>query len=191
MNRKKKPALLNRIARFLLDIQDVQKADATASGEPFVVFVLADAKEAYIDADGYATLDDKQMPAGEHPLSNGAILVIDEQGQFVDTHEASEKKTNPEDAKAPEALRRRKSHKLSEMEPKTAEAVKAKIAEMQAVIDELTTMLEETQGQVEALRRRTPSTRPAAQKASTVSTKDMTSSERMAYALTQTMNRRK
>lgn len=190
MDKKKRTPLLGRLARFLLDIEAVQKADATQSGQPFVVFVLADGKEVYIDPDGFATLNEEQMPAGDHPLANGNILVVDEQGQFVDTHTSSEKKTNPAEALPPQTLRRR-SHRLSDIEPKTAEAVKAKIAEMQILIDDLTAMLQQTQGQVEELRRRTPSARPQVQRTSIKSTIDMTSSERMAFALNQTINRRK
>lgn len=198
---KKKTTLLGKIKKFLLDIEAVQKADVTGSGEAFVVFVLADGKEVYIDQDGFATLDEEQMPAGEHKLANGNLLVVDEEGQFVETKEPSGKNTNPDEAKAPETLRRRaaRGHRLTDFEPKTIEAVKAKIAEMQTIIDELTQaladaqgMLETTQGQVDELRRRTPSARPAMQASAHRRTaSEMTTAERMAAALNQTIQRRR
>ena len=201
MNKKKpKQTLLGRIAYMLLNIEAVQKADTTASGTPYVVFVLADSKEAYIDEDGFATLDGEQMPAGEHKLANGKLLVIDEQGQFVETREASQTKTNPEETKAPQALKSGKEKQtFAGFEPKTAEALKAKIAEMQETIEQLTTalhdaqsMLENTKGQVEEMRKKTPSTRPAVQLSGTVKPiNEMTTAERMAATLNQTINRRK
>ena len=196
MNKPRKQTLLGRIRKMLLDIETVQKSDATASGEPFVVFTLADGKEIYVDQDGYATLNEEQAPAGEHNLANGNILTIDEEGNFVDTHEASAGQTKPDEKTAPEALRRmRNRQRLAEFEPKTAEALKAKIAEMQATIDELLTALTDAQSlldgkeqQVEELRRKTPSVRPMAQlSAQAVSTKDLTTAERMALALNQTL----
>lgn len=200
MNNKKKekPTLLGKVLNFLLDINAVQKADGTTSGTPYVVFVLSDSKKAYVDEDGFATLDDEQMPAGEHVLANGNLLVIDEQGQFVETREPSEDKTKPEDTKAPQAMRRKGKQKLSGFDPKTTEAVKAKIAEMQQTIEQLTKALEEaqglledTKGQVEELRKKTPSARPAVQLSATKDVSEMTTAERMAVALNQTINRRK
>lgn len=196
MNKPRKKTLLGRIANMLLDIESVQKSDATASGEPFVVFTLADGKEIYVDQDGFATLDEEQAPAGEHNLANGNILTIDEQGNFVDTHQASANPTKSDEAIAPEALRRmRTRQRLADFEPKTAEALKAKIAEMQATIDDLSkalddaqTMLDGKEQQVEELRRKTPSVRPVAQRsAQNLSSKNLTTAERMALALNQTL----
>jgi hypothetical protein len=203
MNEKKKKVkqtLLGRIANMLLDIDAVEKADATASGTAYVVFVLADGKEAYVDADGFATLDGEQMPAGEHKLSNGNLLVVDENGQFAETREASGNKTNPEETKAPETLRKKSAgQKLSGFDPKTTEALKAKIAEMQSTIEQLSQALEEANGmlkdtkqQVEEMRRRTPSAHPAVQLSGNhKAPAEMTTAERMAVALNQTISRRK
>ena len=198
---KKKPTLLGKIMNFLLDIEDVRKSDMTNSGEAFVVFVLADGKEVYVDQDGFATLDEEQMPAGEHNLANGNILVVDNEGQFVETKEPSAKNTNPDAAKAPEALRKgkKRAHKLADFDPKTMEALKAKIAEMQSTIDQLTQsladaqgMLEETQGQVEELRKKTPSAHPLVQHSQlSKPVTEMTTAERMAVALNETIQRRK
>lgn len=91
-----KQSLMRKLSKLFLDIRQVQKADATASGQTYLVFTLADGTEVYVDQDGFATLDDEQMPAGEHALANGNILVIDEQGQFVETKIGnSELKENP------------------------------------------------------------------------------------------------
>ena len=199
MNKKRpKQSLLGRLTRMLLDIEAVTKADTTASGTPYVVFVLADGKEAYVDEDGFATLDGEQMPAGEHKLANGNLLIVDEQGQFTETREPSQDKTQPGEEKAPQALKR-KGQKLSEFDPKTAEALKAKIAEMQETINSLTgsldeaqKMLEDTKGQVEEMRRKTPSAHPATHLSGTTKIAgEMTTAERMAMALNQTINRRK
>lgn len=201
MNEKKKSkqTLLRRIASMLLDIDAVQKSDATTSGEAYVLFVLADGKEVYVDQDGFATMDEEQMPAGEHKLADGNLLVIDEQGQFVETKEASGNKTQPEDSQAPQTLRRNgKKHSLAGFDPKTAEALKAKIAEMQSTIDQLTKalgeaqgMLENTKSEVEEMRKKTPSAYPAIQLSGSKILSEMTTAERMAVALNQTINRRK
>lgn len=200
MNKKKRKesTLLGKISRFLLDLDSVTAADTTASGVPYVVFVLGDGKEAYVDEDGFVTLEGEQMPAGDHQLANGNLLVVDEQGQFVETREPSEDKTKPEESKAPQAMRRNRKQKLaSNLEPKTGEALKAKIAEMQQTIEQLTqaldeaqSMLEDTKGQVEEMRRRTPSARPAVQLNVQKPVGEMSTAERMAMALNQTIKRR-
>lgn len=199
MNKKKRKesTLLGKISRFLLDIDTVTGADATASGTPYVVFVLADGKEAYVDQDGFATLDGEQMPAGEHKLANGNLLVVDDQGQFTETREPSGDKTKPEDAKGAQAMRRTRKHNFAEFDPKTASALKAKITEMQDTIEQLTaalteaqSMLEDTKGQVEEMRRKTPSARPAVQLHTNKPVGEMTTAERMAMTLSQTIRRR-
>lgn len=198
-NKKSKPSLLERLTGLLLSIEDVQKKDATASGETFVVFVLADGKEVYIDQDGFATQNEEQMPAGEHKLGNGNILVIDDQGQFVETKEASATTAKPKDAQGEQTLRRRNRQRMAEVKPEFIEALKSKLVEMQATIEELTKSLEEAsasasaaKNEAEALRRRLPSTRPAVPKASAQqSVKDMTTAERMAVALSESLYRKR
>lgn len=59
--------------------------DETDSGEPFLAFELADGGEVHVDADGFATLDGEQMPAGDHALADGNVLVIDADGNMVIT----------------------------------------------------------------------------------------------------------
>lgn len=189
MNKQKK-TLLDKLASLLLSTDDVQGKDSTGSGEAYVLFVLADGKEVYVDQDGFATLDDEQMPAGEHTLADGNLLVIDQDGQFVETQQVSEKATNPKEAVAPQTMAKRT--RLQEFEPKTAQAVKAKIAEMQGIIDELTkaladaqAMIEDTKSEVEEMKKKTPSTQPLKQKLSLATKAEMSNAERIAYALNQ------
>ncbi|NDV69282.1 XkdF-like putative serine protease domain-containing protein [Dysgonomonas sp. 25] len=202
-NRKQKKTLLRRIAHLLLGIEDVKKRDTTDSGEPFIIFILADGKEVYVDQDGFATMDEEQMPAGEHKLANGNLLVIDEKGDLVETRPAADAISNPDSQSAPEALRRY-YRQLAEQplddEPEEAqpadpkgksELLKAKIAEMQKAIDELSAALEEASKQVETLRRQTPSARPAVQRQSAADQLSMSTAERMAVALNETLQRRK
>lgn len=194
---KKKPTLLKRIARMLLDIETVSKSDVTASGEPYIVFVLSDGKEIYVDQDGFATLDEEQAPAGDHNLADGNILVIDEQGQFVETHEVSEKTSNPQEATAPQTLGRKRQY-FSEIDSKTAGSLKDKIAEMQTTIDQLSkaledaqSLLESTKGEVEEMRRKTPSAQPVTQRMfSNRTSAQLTTADRMALALNQTISRK-
>lgn len=195
---KRKPTLLGRLANLLLDIEDVQKKDATTSGEAFVVFVLADGKEVFIDQDGFATLEDEQMPAGEHKLANGNLLVIDAQGQFIETKVAVLKTTNPDQATPKQTLGSQKT-KPADVKPEFVDALKAKIAEMQQTIDEMNEALDQAQGsakkakeEVEKLRRRMPSAYPAYQAAHVQKVaKDMTAAERMAVALSESLYRKK
>lgn len=189
MNNQKK-TLLNKLADLILGTEDVQRKDSTKSGEAYVLFVLSDGKEVYVDQDGFATLDEEQMPAGEHKLADGNLLVIDKDGQFVETQQVAEKNTKPKDAVAPQTMRKRV--RLQEFEPKTAQAVKAKIAEMQGIIDELAqaltdaqSMIEDTKQEVEEMRKKTPSAQPLKQKLSFTSTSPMSNAERMAFALNQ------
>ena len=203
MNKKKRTTLLGKIANLLLDIEAVKRADATQSGQPYVLFTLADGQEIYVDEDGFATLDNEQAPAGEHKLANGSLLVVDAQGQFVETKQGSDAAHKPAAAPAadtptgtsiaPEVLHNRKQ-RLAAFDPKTSEALKAKIAEMQATIDDLATaltaaqsLLEGTQDQVEELRRRTPSVRPVHQVAAATPQRlgELTAAQRLALALNQ------
>lgn len=194
MNRKK--SILDRLASLLLSTEDVIKKDATQSGEPYVLFVLADGKEVYVDQDGFATLNEEQMPAGEHQLADGSILVINEEGLFVETKAPSEKKEKSKEATAPQTMR--KHIKLQDFEPKTAEAVKAKIAAMQDIIDELAAALDEanqmidnTNTEIDELRKRTPSAQPLKQKNIFHSPENLSMAQRMAVVLNQTIDRRK
>lgn len=72
------------------DLADEAKKDETNSGEPMLAFELADGGEVLVDSEGYATLDGETMPAGEHQLTDGNFIVIDDSGALVVTQEDSE-----------------------------------------------------------------------------------------------------
>lgn len=67
------------------DLVDEATKDEVDAGEPFLIFDLADGGEVWVDADGFATLDGEQMPAGEHALADGNFIVIDDEGNLVVT----------------------------------------------------------------------------------------------------------
>jgi len=155
-------------------IESVEIKDETDSGETFVEFVLSDGQIVLVDVDGFATMDGEQMPAGEHKLSNGNILVIDENGNFVETKEVSEASTDPEEATAAQTLRIQK-HNLAKqkakinleetaVETEDIETLKAKIAELEAKIAELSGLAQEAQTEVAELRKQIPSATPVVQK---------------------------
>lgn len=195
MNRQKK-TLLDRLASLLLSTEDVQRKDSTKSGEAYVMFTLADGNEVYVDQHGFATIDGEQAPTGEHKLADGNLLIVDENGQFVETVQASGKTDKPSESVAPQTLRKR--IRLQEFEPKTAQAVKAKIAEMQGIIDELTqaladaqSMIENTKSEVEEMRKRTPTAQPAKHRTTLSTPAEMSNAERMAHTLNMRMSKRK
>ncbi len=200
--RNKKPGtLLSRISQFFLDIQAVEKADSTSSGTAYVLFTLADGKEVYIDADGFATLDDEQLPAGEHPLADGNILVVDDQGQFIETKEAATTTSNPSQATAPETLRRSNRHQLEDQiapQPEdeaptggeSTEILKQKIADLEAKLAELANLAKEANTEVQKLRSQTPSSMPTTAMAACRRLSEMKRYEQMAQALSMTIRSR-
>lgn len=198
---KKTGSLLSRISQFFLDIQAVEKADSTSSGTTYVLFTLADGKEVYIDADGFATLDDEQLPAGDHPLADGNILVVDDQGQFIETKEAATATSNPSQATAPETLRKVNHHQLEDQiapqpedeEPtdsESTEILKQKIADLEAKLAELANLAKEANTEVQKLRSQTPSSMPATAMAACRRLSEMKRYEQMAQALSMTIRSR-
>lgn len=117
----------------LVDVADVDEVDA---GEPYLIFELADGGEVWVDAEGFATLDGEQMPAGEHALADGNFIVIDDAGNLVVTQEEAE----GAEAEVPEvALRKAKARGkavLMAMNGK-ADPKAAKIANLEKQIAEL------------------------------------------------------
>lgn len=216
MNKKDKQTLPGKIARFFFNIDAVRNNDSTKSGTAYVTFRLADGKEAYVDADGFATIEGEQMPAGDHFLADGNILVIDEQGQFIETKEPSSKKKDPEEAVAPQTLQRKIKRQFdairkqdgtapeTEDEPQPAQPANpsdelaAKIAELEAIVeamqkqlDELAKSAEGAKSEVEELRKTTPAGFPLTHKHRNA--KDYTKlphTERMAASLSLQMQRR-
>lgn len=69
------------------DIVEEADKDEVDAGDPYLIFELADGGEVWVDADGFATLDGEQMPAGEHALADGNFIVIDDSGMLVVTQE--------------------------------------------------------------------------------------------------------
>lgn len=92
------PAFFRNIAAFLEGdsvasaeaVADVAKDDETDSGEPFLIFTLADSTEIFVDEDGFCTIDGEQAPAGNHTLDDGNVIVIDDAGLMVVTTEDAE-----------------------------------------------------------------------------------------------------
>lgn len=117
----------------LVDVADVDEVDA---GEPYLIFELADGGEVWVDAEGFATLDGEQMPAGEHALADGNFIVIDDAGSLVITQEEAE----GAEAEVPEvALRKAKARGkavLMAMNGK-ADPKAAKIANLEKQLAEL------------------------------------------------------
>jgi chromosome segregation ATPase len=170
-------------------------------------FTLKDGKTVKVDDTGYATLDGEQTPAGEHPLADGNILVIDENGNFVETKEAATSNANPDEATAAETLKRKqklaeekKKHLKQKLEENNADPsivadLEAKIAEMQNTIDTLTKALEDATKTVEEvkevaeeLKKKTPSAHPAIPPV--VDMSKMSPTDRMAHAASLAMQRK-
>lgn len=198
---KKTGTLLSRISQFFLNIQAVEKADSTSSGTAYVLFTLADGKEVYIDADGFATLDDEQLPAGDHPLADGNILVVDDQGQFIETKEAATTTSNPSQTTAPEILKRVNRHQLEDQivpqpedeestDGESTEILKQKIADLETKLAELANLAKEANTEVQKLRSQTPSSMPATAMAACRRMSEMKRYEQMAQALSMTIRNR-
>lgn len=176
MNKKSKTtALLSRISRFFLDIQSAEKADSTSSGIAYLIFTLADGKEVYVDKDGFTTLDGEQLPAGEHPLSDGNILVVDEDGQMIETKESSVKNNDPEQATAPESLQTAGKESV--------ETLKKKIADLESKLSELAILAQEANSEIQTLRKHTPSSLPVSTARKSRKHTEMKRYEQMAQAL--------
>lgn len=176
MNKKSKTtALLSRISRFFLDIQSAEKADSTSSGIAYLIFTLADGKEVYVDKDGFTTLDGEQLPAGEHPLSDGNILVVDEDGQMIETKESSVKNNDPEQATAPESLQTAGKESV--------EALKKKIADLESKLSELAILAQEANSEIQTMRKHTPSSLPVSTARKGRKHTEMKRYEQMAQAL--------
>lgn len=210
--------LASGISKTMLeDIEAIESNDTTDSGNAYVEFVLKDGQTIKVDDTGYATLDGEQMPAGEHPLANGNILVIDEEGQFVETKESSATKTNPDEATAPETLKRNQSLERERVKYMTSKqklanenvdvaSLQSKISELEGVISGLTATIEEltskaneaeakveeAQTEIAEMKKKTPTSNPVVQSDKEIE-RDMTKlshTERMAIALSQSMLRK-
>jgi len=117
----------------------VAATDEADSGTPFLIFTLADGTEVSVDEDGFATMDGEQVPAGEHALDDGNILVIDDAGLMVVTTDEVEA-VEPEAAAAAlkaAAVERGKALLSKQKAPAKPDPNAAKIALLQAQIAKL------------------------------------------------------
>lgn len=204
MNKHKKTSLLSKIGKFLMDIEDVQRTDATDSGENVRIYQLYDGKEVIVDEDGFATIDNEQAPSGEHKLYDGNTLVIDEAGQFVEVKPSAVAVTTPvEVVPAPVDVPAENPAQLAEETPVEdvpatetpttdidVEAViaelKTKVAELEAKIAELEGTVTEKDTEITEMKKVTPSVSPVVPTALNTNTKSfekMTRAEQIAYAL--------
>lgn len=119
------------------DLVDEAAKDEVDAGDPFLVFELADGGEVWVDADGFATMDGEQMPAGEHALSDGNFLIIDDSGMMVVTQPEADgvepDVAAAELAKKTKMAKARAKQYLSKMGGKEAQIarLKAQIAELE------------------------------------------------------------
>lgn len=204
MTKHKKTSLLSKIGKFLMDIEDVQRTDATDSGENVRIYQLYDGKEVMVDEDGFATIDNEQAPSGEHKLYDGNTLVIDDAGQFVEVKPSAVAVTEPAEAvPAPVDVPNENPAQLSaetEEEKKEDESVevdvdavmaenealKAKVAELEAKIAELEGSVAEKDTEITEMKKVTPSVSPVVPTALNAIAKPfekMTRAEQIAYQL--------
>lgn len=201
MNKHKKTSLLNKIGKFLLDIEDVQRTDVTDSGENVRIYQLYDGKEVIVDEDGFATIDNEQAPSGEHKLYDGNTLVIDEAGNFVEVKPSAIAVTTPTEAvPAPIDTPAANPAQLAEEVPVEEvpvadmdieaviaenEELKTKVAELEAKIAELEGTVETKDTEITEMKKVTPSVNPVVPTAlnTTKSFEKMTRAEQIAYTL--------
>lgn len=185
---------------MLSDIESIEADDTTDSGITLREFVLADGKTVLVDSDGFATMDGEQMPAGEHKLADGNIMIIDENGNFVETKEASATTNDPEETTAAQALKeakhilaktKRAKQKLAEEngDAETVESLKEKISELESIISDLTAKVSEAQTEVQELKKNKPSTPPVVQKQVEKTLTEMSAHERIAFTANQRMKK--
>lgn len=100
-------AFLTKVKALLSTVDEVAAletpaaADATESGDPYIIFTLADNSELAVGSDGFATIGGTQAPAGQHSLADGNTIVIDDAGYLVETTPTA---TSPDPAAAAAAV---------------------------------------------------------------------------------------
>lgn len=114
------------------ELIDEATKDEVDAGDPYLIFELADGGEVRVDADGFATLDGEQMPAGEHALTDGNYIVIDDSGMLVITQPEADT-TEPAAAATELAKKRAKQFLAKQGDPKKAEMarLKKRLAELE------------------------------------------------------------
>ncbi len=116
-------------------VAEEAKKDETDSGDPFLIFELADGGEVRVDSEGFATLDGEQMAPGEHALADGNFIVIDDSGMLVVTQPEADAE-EPEEAVA-ELARQRAKQFLAKMKTAQKPGKDQEIAELKKRIAEL------------------------------------------------------
>lgn len=134
------PAFFRSVAAFLEGeseaaaegVAEEAKKDETDSGTPYLIFELGEGGEVWVDEDGFCTLEGgEQMPAGEHALADGNVIVVDDSGMLVITQPEADG-AEPAEADVAMAKQRAKAflksqnHKASEIAK-----LKAQIAELE------------------------------------------------------------
>lgn len=134
------PAFFKALAKAFLEgeseaaaegVAKEAKKDETDSGTPYLIFEL-DEGEVWVDEDGFCTLEGgEQMPAGEHALADGNVIVVDDSGMLVITQPETDG-AEPAEADVAMAKQRAKAF-LKSQNPKAAEIakLKAQIAELE------------------------------------------------------------
>lgn len=120
-------------------LAEVAKTDETGAGDPFLIFELADGSEVSVDAEGFATLDGEQAPAGEHALADGNVLVIDDSGMMVATQPEADG-ADKADAPDPVAMKKKTDAakaRAKALMSKQADPKAAKIAKLEKELAEL------------------------------------------------------
>ncbi len=134
------PAFFRSVAAFLEgeseaaaeNVAEEAKKDETDSGTPYLIFELGEGGEIWVDEDGFCTLEGgEQMPAGEHALADGNVIVVDDNGMLVITQPEAEG-AEPAEADVAMAKKRAKDF-LKSQNPNAAEIAKLKkqIAELE------------------------------------------------------------
>lgn len=118
------------------DLVDEAAKDEVDAGDPFLIFELADGNEVWVDADGFATLDGEQMAAGEHALTDGNFIVIDDTGMLVVTQPEADS-VEPEAAAAELAKKAKLAKARAKQYLAKAGTKEAKIAALEKQIAEL------------------------------------------------------
>lgn len=111
------------------EVADEAKKDETDSGTPYLIFELSEGSEIWVDEDGFCTLDGEQMPAGEHALADGNVIVIDDNGTLVLTQPEAEGSA-PAEADVAMAKQRAKAFLKSQKTDEITQ-LKARIAELE------------------------------------------------------------
>lgn len=116
------------------DLVDEAKKDETDSGVPFLIFELSEGGEIWVDADGNATLNGtEKAPAGEHLLTDGNIIVIDDNSMLVVTQDENDG-ASPE---VPETELKKAKLRGQAFLKKQKSSTQAQIAELKKKIAEL------------------------------------------------------